>query len=136
MKKTIVFLIVYVALIFSTLKAQNVFSDSNFLKATNNLFSASISLDAILLSENKLSERNKSIASIKENLKVSRMFYTFLKGKYPKDVQVEKLKQWNDVLQRIMDALSSEEWESDGIWQLAHVLIKMDLQELVSQKLK
>lgn len=136
MTRTILFLLILSVATVGKSNGQNIYSEVSFLKATNHLFSASLSLDAIMKADNQETEVERNLPSLKANLAQSQKFYTSLKGKYSTNKQLTQLKQWNDLLKKIIDGFASDNWQSDPTWQLGYSLLKMDLVDMVNKKIQ
>ena len=136
MKKTLFLLFASIAIFTSSVNAQNIYSDASFLKATNHLFSACFSIDAIIKAENKATERTTLLPLIKANLNASTKYYDAIKSKFQNDKQLTQWKLWNDVLQKGIEGLNSESWENDSMWQMGYSLLKLDVLDMVNKKLK
>ena len=102
----------------------------------NHLFNSCYTLDAILKSDDQQLERDKALPLLKKSLSISKRCYDSIKAKYPQNAQLKNFKLWNDVLDKVVVNLSSENWQSEPMWQLSYTLIKLDLQDLVNQKLE
>lgn len=136
MKKIALLLIITVTLLANGVTAQEIYSNSNFLKATNHSFASCYTLDAIVKGENQQAERDKALPLLKNNLSISKRCYNAIKAKYPTDNQLKKLQSWNEVLQKVVNGLDSENWQTEPLWQLGYFLVKLDLHDMVNLKLK
>lgn len=136
MKKTTLLLLIFTVLTISKLNSQSIYSEVNFLKATNHLFSASFSIDGIIKAENQQQEMDQNLSYLKTNLAQSQKCYAALKAKYSTNKQLVQLKQWNDVLKKIVDGFTSDNWQTEPTWQLGYSLLKLDLLDMVNMKLK
>jgi hypothetical protein len=120
--------------------AQNIYSDPNFLKAQNLLWSACYSLKSLdferITGQNADEKKNETISALKKSVGSSRKYYEIIKLKYPKDdKQVIKLKQWIEVLEKIEnDYLLKDNWQTEPIWALGYTMIKMDLEDIANRK--
>lgn len=138
MKKILILILVtHIAI---NVTAQSIYSDPNFLKATNHLWYACYSLKSLdferVTGQNAEEKKAETISALKKSVGSCHKLYDIIKLKYPKDdKQVVKLKQWIDVLEKIeSDYLLKDNWQSEPMWALGYTMIKMDLEDITNKK--
>lgn len=136
MKKIIITLLIFSASLTSNLFAQNLSSDFNHLKATNNLWSACYSFNKVMSSQNQSKERLIALPLLKSNIESARKYFIQLKTKFPNDTDLKQLDLWIKTMEKSLEGLNSKKWNSDTMWQMGFTLIEMDLRDFVNGKLK
>lgn len=136
MRKASLLLLILSVTTIGKINAQDIYSEVNYLKAANHLFSASFSLDYIIKADNQQTAMDEKLVYLKINLAQSQQCYTALKTKYSANKQLIQLKLWNDLLKKIIDGFSTENWQSEPTWQLGNALLKLELIDMVNNKLK
>ena len=136
MKKTILIMLIFSASLTQNLFSQNLNSDVNFLKATNNLWSATYSFGNVMKSNNQSEERLTALPLLKSNIESARKYFIEINLKYPNDKDLKQLDLWIKTMEKSYENLNSNKWNSDPLWQMGFTLINMDLMDFVNGKLK
>ncbi len=136
MKKNIIIMLIFSASLTQNLFSQNLSSNVNFLKATNNLWSATYSFENVMKSNNQSEERLTALPLLKNNIESARKYFVEINSKYPNDKDLKQLDLWIKTMEKSYENLNSNKWNSDPLWQMGFTLINMDLMDFVNGKLK
>lgn len=120
----------------SNLFAQKSISNINYLKATNNLWSACYSFNSVMSSNDQNTERLTALPLLKSNINSAKKCYAELKLKYPNDTDLKQLELWIKAIETSYNILNSKDWQNDPTWQMGFTLIQLDIRDFVNNKLK
>jgi len=139
--KSVLLSVILLATLLTSSYGQGLYSDVNFLKATNQMWLACYSLKSLdfdrVTHQDAETKKAEVIPILKKCAAKARKSYDAIKLKYPNDKeQLNKLKLWIEVVEKIeSDYLLQETWDSQPTWSMGYTLLKMDLEDLANQKL-
>lgn len=132
MKKLILFMLIFSALAFSKAKAQQMYSDPNFLKCALHLYNAISFYDKAYYSENQETKVKELLPEIKQSVSVANQHFKFLGAKYSSDKEFKMFEENVKAMQKSCEFVTEE----DKNWIMLYTLVKLNLQELLNHKLK
>lgn len=134
MKTTITIFLVLFSTLTSSYFCQSV-NTKEYLKTTNVLWSICNDFKKVKDSEDPEKDRNSIIPILKKNIESAKKESSSLISKQPNDTDIKKLDMWIKVLDKSYVSLTGDKWNSEPTWQLGFVLVEMDLEDFVNNKL-
>lgn len=134
MKTTITIFLVLFSTLTSSYFCQSV-NTKEYLKTTNVLWSICNDFRKVKNSEDPEKDRNSIIPILKKNIESAKKESSSLISKQLNDTDVKKLDMWIKVLDKSYVSLTGDKWNSEPTWQLGFVLVEMDLEDFVNNKL-
>lgn len=132
MKKTILFVLIFSALAFSKVNAQQMYSDPNFLKCALHLYNANSYLDEAYHSDNQDSKAQELLPDIQKNVNAANQYYQVLKTKYSTEKDFKTFEESVQAMQKSCEFIS----QGEKNWIMLYTLVKINLQDWINQKIK
>ena len=136
MKKNVFTILIFLTSLTSSLFAQNSGSDLNYLKATNNLWTACHRFNSVMTSKDQNREKTAALPLIKKNIESAKFFFDEFHLKFPNDTDSKRMDLWIKTVEKSYESLNRKNWQNDPVWQMGVTLIELELRDFVNEKLQ
>ena len=132
--KRAIFLFTILSFISVTTSAQDIVKEEPYLKATNYLWYMTINFNKLKASQTE-ETKTTILPKVETALKCLNKELNELKISYNNDETFKKLEQWILVESKNVESLKGDNWLTEPTWQMGSLLIEMDLEDLINNKL-